>query len=342
MKQISVTLVTGFLGAGKTTFINRLLHAKSMSGTIVVVNEFGEVGLDHLLVEGSDDTILELSNGCICCSIRGALIDTLVDLLDQNPQRIIVETTGIADPLPILQSLATHSILSTALEPVAVLTVLDGHKGFETNEDHEEFLQQLALANQIVVSKTDLISEDKISRLREAITKRVRTVNTVAGLTFIGEVLSGQRIDDLLNSDIQLNHVTFASSRKYKNSSHTDRYETLALCHSIPIPTNVISRFIEFVLTNHSSGLLRIKGLVFTRETPEEPLVIQGVGAVLDPLVLLDSWGANEPATKLVIITKDVDTKPIERLFHSFVGNPQVDTPDMMAVQDNPLAIPGT
>ena len=163
MFPIPVSVLTGFLGSGKTTLLNRLLKDPALKDTAVIINEFGDVGIDHLLVEQSSDGIIELSDGCLCCTVRGELVDTLSDLIDRLQtgrikalSRIVIETTGLADPAPVLASIMGHPALAQALRLDGVITAVDAVNGAATLDNHMEAVKQAAVADRIVLTKTDL------------------------------------------------------------------------------------------------------------------------------------------------------------------------------------------
>ena len=159
-------MLTGFLGAGKTTLLNRLLKDPALADTAVIINEFGEVAIDHLLVEQSSDGVIQLSDGCLCCTVRGELVDTLADLVDRlqtgriaRLARVVIETTGLADPAPVLQSIMAHPVLVQAFRLDGVVTLVDAVNGMATLDAHVEAVKQVAVADRIVLTKADLADD---------------------------------------------------------------------------------------------------------------------------------------------------------------------------------------
>ena len=183
---IPLTVLTGFLGAGKTTLLNRLLKDRALAGTAVIINEFGEVGVDHVLVEKADDGIVELSSGCLCCTIRGDLVRTLEDLLRARDNgriealnRVVIETTGLADPAPILHTIMRHPYLLQRYRLDGVVTLVDAVNGMATLDAQEEAVKQAAVADRIVLTKTDLVPDTDRARL-VVLATRLKILNPAA------------------------------------------------------------------------------------------------------------------------------------------------------------------
>src|SRR4051812_25707783 len=181
--KIPVTILTGFLGAGKSTLLNRILKDPAMKDAAVIINEFGDVGIDHLLVESSGDSIIELSDGCLCCTVRGELVDTLANLMDavqtgrvKPVKRVVIETTGLADPAPVMQAIMGNPVIATNFELDGVVTVVDAVNGLQTLDNHEEARKQAAVADRLIVSKKAMAAAT------DGLEKRLRGLNPRAAM----------------------------------------------------------------------------------------------------------------------------------------------------------------
>lgn len=344
--RTGVALVTGFLGAGKTTLLNRLLKDPSVTDTAIIVNEFGEISLDHLLVEQATDGMIELADGCLCCTVRGALVDTLLDLADagRKLKRVIVETTGLADPVPVLQALATHAGLIRAYRLDAVLTLIDALNGRQTLEDHEEARSQVAVADRLLVTKSDLADDGE----RTSLLLHLRASNPLAPITEAREPASAALLAPVRPAEISAKAMPV---HHHDHGHHHDHHHgpgheftSISLEHRTAIPRKALENFLDLLRAELGNKILRIKGLVETTEDPERPLVVQGAQRALHPLEPLAQWPEamrGERGVQLVVIGKQLDADYIQRLFAAFIGQVAVDTPDRAALEENPLAISG-
>ncbi|KAG1702828.1 P-loop guanosine triphosphatase YjiA [Nymphon striatum] len=323
LETIGIYILSGFLGSGKTTLLNKLLKLEAFSNTLVIVNEFGEVALDHLLIEKSSDTILELSNGCLCCSIRGELVETLLGLEPTNFDRVIVETTGIADPLPIFQSLAYHPILARTYAPAEVLTVFDCLRGEDLILQHEEAQKQLSIADVVILTKNDLVENTSDAR------RFVENYNQLALIVEDPSLLNPHTISQRLIKPSELSH------------GHATKFTSMLLETDQLLDVKTISGLLHHLASALAENLLRIKGFAKIETHPNQPLLVQVSGQVVHDFEILEKWKTEQPKTQLVVIAKNIDPKLIQTIFDAFMGNLAIDTPDKKTVMDNPLSIPG-
>jgi len=359
---IPVSVLTGFLGAGKTTLLNRLLKDPELADTAVIINEFGDVAIDHLLVEKASDGIIELSDGCLCCTVRGELVDTLADLVDrlqtgriQRLARVVIETTGLADPVPVLQSIMGHPALIHAFRLDGVISLVDAVNGSMTLDAHVEAVKQVAVADRIVLTKSDLVDDaDWLDALKARLTRinpgaEIREVEGAAvarllqcGLydpttktadvrRWLGEAADG---DHHHGGDDHHHHHDHAHR-------HDARVGSFSLVHAGALPFSTVEMFLDLLLSTQGDKLLRIKGIVELAEDPLRPLVIHGVQKMLHPPARLPAWPDAVRGTRLVLIGIDLPQDYVERLFAAFVNKPAIDTPDREAMENNPLAIAG-
>ncbi|MCM5554450.1 GTP-binding protein [Pleomorphomonas sp. NRK KF1] len=383
---IPVTVVTGFLGAGKTSLLNRLVRDPALAGTGFIINEFGEIGIDHLLVEAADDGIVELSSGCLCCTVRGELVTTLENFLRgldngriETLSRIVIETTGLADPVPVLATLTAHPYLSLRYAIDGVITVVDAVNGSRTLDEHEEAVKQVAVADRLVIAKADL--PEGAARLT-ALRQRLAALNPGAPLVDAAtaapaDVLGCGLYDPATKTaDVRrwLNAEAFdgrgdhhhhhdhacsgddcdhPSHHHHHDGHHHDGHDhhaegsrhdgvsAFSLVSDGALPAGALEMFLELLRAAHGPKLLRLKGVVRLAEDPDHPLVVHAVQELFHPPVRLPSWPDADRRTRLVFITRDLAEEEVKRLFDAFAGILAPDTPDRKAMTDNPLALSG-
>lgn len=387
-RTVPVSILTGFLGAGKTTLLNRLLKHPDLTDTAVIINEFGEVGIDHLLVERSGDGVIELADGCLCCTVRGELVDTLADLMDRMQtgkirplKRVVIETTGLADPAPVIQAVIGNPVLSHSFRLDGVITLVDAVNGLSTLAGHPESVKQAAVADRLVLTKTAMADEVALAALKKALldlNPRAAVIEAddpqetgpsllACGLydpqTKIADV--GRWLNDEARHDAHEHHdhhhdhehdghghdahgheghggAEHFHQHAHDVNRHSASIRSYSIVHDRPIDPMALDMFVDLLRSAHGEKLLRMKAIVALSDNPDRPVILHGVQAIFHPPERLAAWpDPDDRRTRMVLITDGLPEAFVRDLFDAFVGRPQIDRPDRAALEDNPLAVPG-
>lgn len=374
LRRIPVSIVTGFLGAGKSTLLNRLLKDPDTRDCAVIINEFGEVGIDHLLVEQSSDSIVELSDGCLCCTVRGELIDTLADLADRMQtgrikplRRIVIETTGLADPAPVMQSVMGNPVLGELFGLEGVVTVVDAVNGKATLAKHPEAVKQVAVADRLIVTKADIADARALGSLRNALATlnpRAPVLDSSDPAAAAASLFStglydpaGKTADvrrwlgeEAAPDDDHGHHHGHDHEHEHHHhhhhhhdvTRHSQSIRSFSIIHDRPVSPMALEMFIDLLRSAHGEKLLRMKAIVQLADNPDRPVVLHGVQQIFHPPVRLAAWpDPKDRRTRLVIITQGLPEEFVADLFGAFTGTPRIDRPDRAALEDNPLSVPG-
>ncbi len=361
--QIPVALLTGFLGSGKTTLLNRLLKRDDMGETAVIVNEFGEVGLDHLLMESGSEDMTVLNSGCLCCTVRGDLIETMGRLFVRRAKgevpafkRLLIETTGLADPAPVLHTLMTDPLLAARYRLDAVITTVDAVNGQSTLDNHEEAVKQAAVADRLLLTKADLASEEQIAALTARLTAlnpgaplhRVRNGDIAPALLFnaglynpetktadVRAWLRAEAFEDRHDHghhhhdhghdhdhahDHDHHHSANHGQNPHDVNRHDDQIRAFCIVIDQPLPWQAVTSAFDALVSYRGPDLLRMKGILNVEDS-DRPVVVHGVQHVFHPPAMLDAWPDADRRSKLVFITRNIEQGTIQRLFAAFTDS---------------------
>jgi G3E family GTPase len=323
--RITVDVVTGFLGAGKTSLLRRLLRQPQLAGAAVLVNEFGEVGLDHLLLERVDGDVVLLKSGCVCCTVRGDLKDAIIRLLGRRASgeipafdRIAIETTGLADPTPVVATIVSDPALRSRLAMGATLAVVDGLNGFATLDAHDVSLRQAAAADRIAITKVDLAEPAEIAALEA----RLRALNPAAALLRLDEQADPPPL--WLDRTADAPPARWLADSPMGEAGHGAG--AFLLEADRPLDWARFGLWLSMLLNRHGDDILRLKGLVEI-EGVAAPVAVQGVQRVVHAPEHLDRWPDGRRGTRLVVIARRIDRDRVRRSFRAFNGLATSDAP---------------
>ena len=322
-----VTVLTGFLGAGKTTLLNHLLRQPALARTAVLVNEFGEIGLDHLLVEKLDDSTVLLNAGCLCCTVRGDLARVLREMLPRARRdeisRIVIETTGLADPVPILATLMSDPVAASAYRLDGIVTVIDAVNGAAHLDTQEEAVRQVAVADRLIISKADLADTAALRVRLAALNPGAPVAEAVGGVVDPGFVLGAGLFDPRSKiPDVAgwLNAAAFQAHEHHHHDPNRHDAAIRAFCVTLdqPLDWPAMAMWLEMLVAARGENLLRVKGIL-NLKGHDRPVAIHAVRHVMHPPAKLAAWPEGDPGTsRLVFITRDLPRSVIEEGLRAF------------------------
>lgn len=334
-RPIPVIVLTGFLGSGKTTLLKRLLRGRDLDGTAILINELGEVGIDHLLLERIDAMTVLLESGCICCTMRNDLSAALKELYGKLERgmiraldRVIIETTGLADPVPILYTVLTDPVVRYHFRLGNVLTTIDAVNGAQELTTNPESVKQAAVADQLILTKTDLVQAKEAMQLRRALGALNPTVPIVDAQTeIIGSgVLSTAGAFDPATKTAEVRRWLAEESGDHDDHTHAlgrhaEEITTFHVAFDEPADWSMFGIWLTMLLNRYGERILRVKGLLNVAGSPT-PVCINGVQHVVHPPFHLNSWPSEDRHSHLVFIVRDMDGDMIRQSLQAFTGLP--------------------
>jgi G3E family GTPase len=328
-----VNIITGFLGSGKTTLLQRLLRSPHLTDVAVLVNEFGEIGLDHHLLQGVAESTVLLDNGCLCCAVRDDLQRALRELLSRRTRgdvpyfrRVVIETSGLADPAPIAYTLFSEAVLRHHFRLSGIVTTVDAVNGADQLDRFPESVKQAAMADRLVITKTDLADEETVTALRQ----RLRRQNVSAPMLDAREIAGD--VSQVLTDDIYdaagksraARHFAAEEVDERATHGHTADVQSFAVVFQEPLDWTAFGVWASMLLHRHGADILRLKGLLNVAGVPT-PVLINGVQHIVHPPSHLDEWPDSDRRSRLVFIVRGLQRARIERslaVFNALVNRP--------------------
>lgn len=340
--DIKITVLTGFLGAGKTTILNDILQDNRFANTMVIINEFGDVGLDHLMVENTENDMLLMQSGCICCSIRGDLVSTFETILrDVDNKRIkpidhiIIETTGIASPGPIIGAFLSHPYLNLRFTLNQIITIADATNIISTLQNHDEAQTQIGMADQIIISKTDRVEAQDLQNITDNIRKYSSVpINQKTNINIANLIL-----DHKHGKNTHHNHRHSGGHHHQHGENAHEEIGSLSFEQDGAYDQQQLWNFLDILRSEYGEKILRVKGIVSFTDAPQKAIAIHAVQHLLFPSKPLDIEFSGK--SELVIIGKSLNKGKIEGLYRAFMGQIRTDQADIAAIEDNPLSLLG-
>jgi len=331
--RLPVSLITGFLGSGKTTLLRRLLRDPGMNRAAVIINEFGEVGIDHELVASSSEQMTLLSNGCLCCTVRTDLQETLRELFIKRRagevidfDRVFVETTGLADPVPVLHTLQTDGMLGAQYRLDCVVTLVDAVNGLQNLDNAPEATKQAAVADRIVITKSDIAPPAAVATLEERLQQmnpyaaRTVAINGEVDVAFLRDVgprsmrATPRDLDRWLTPSGEGRPEGAYLGERARAGAHDASIRSFCLWFDEPFTWDTFSAAVQVLTSLRGPDLLRVKGLVHVAGEPG-PVVVQGAQHVFHPPVTLEAWSGADRRSRIVFITRNLSRESVEALF---------------------------
>ena len=322
-----VTILTGFLGSGKTTLMNRALRDPAMARTAVIINEFGEISIDHALTTASNDTILVLENGCLCCTVFGDLVQTLNRLYHAREagevvfDQVVIETSGLADLAPVLQAFLSEPTLAGLFLVHTVIATVDAVNAAHTLTEHAVSVRQVALADYLLITKLDLLAPDQRPAIRAELSARLRRCNPTAVIGAADDrqvdpmaLLRRAAADpgqDVRGAKAWLDE---AMAHSHGEHSHDSGIASFSLIRDTPLPRAALQLLLSSLEKHLGPSLLRVKGLVNVAEQPDQPAIIQGAQHLLHNLSWLPQWPDADHRTRIVFITQGIAPEDLAEL----------------------------